>query len=145
MSGSKPANGTEPLGVEPLRLDKWLWAARFYKTRSLARQAIDGGHVRANGTSAKPSRPARVGDIVEIKRGEQAMECTIRALSHFRGPASVAANLYEETPASVERREREAARRHGQTDPQRPGGARPTKRQRRTLDRWRGGDEGNDA
>ena len=59
---------------EPLRLDKWLWAARFYKTRSLARQAIEAGHVRANGVSAKPSRPARRGELIAITRGEHALE-----------------------------------------------------------------------
>ena len=101
--------------------------------------------MRANGTSAKPSRLARVGDVLDIKLDEQAVTCTIRALSHLRGPASVAAQLYEETPASKERRERAVAERQALTHALRPGGARPTKRQRRSLDRWRGGGSTDDA
>lgn len=123
---------------EPLRLDKWLWAARFYKTRSLARQAIEAGHVRANGVSAKPSRPARIGDLIEIKRGEHAIECNIRRLSNQRGSASIAATLYEETPGSIDRREQISAERRLHSGAYRPGGTRPTKRERRNLDRWRG-------
>ncbi len=123
-----------------VRLDKWLWAARFFKTRSLATQEIDKGRIQVNGQVAKPSRDLKPGDMVEIRQGPVLRAIQVRALSHMRGPAPVAQALYEETPESVARRE-EAARQRRETPE--PALAieqgRPTKRDRRQLadwDRW---------
>ena len=123
-----------------VRLDKWLWAARFYKTRSLATQEIDKGRIQVNGQIAKPSRDLKPGDLVEIRQGPVLRAIQVRGVSHARGPAPVAQALYEETPESVARRE-EAARQRRETPE--PALAieqgRPTKRDRRQLadwDRW---------
>ncbi|MBC7994032.1 MAG: RNA-binding S4 domain-containing protein [Rhizobacter sp.] len=123
-----------------VRLDKWLWAARFFKTRSLATQEIDKGRIQVNGQVAKPSRDLKAGDVVEIRQGPVLRAIQVRALSNMRGPAPVAQALYEETPESVARRE-EAARQRRETPE--PALAieqgRPTKRDRRQLadwDRW---------
>ncbi|MBY0397904.1 MAG: hypothetical protein K2X91_15735, partial [Thermoleophilia bacterium] len=89
-----------------VRLDKWLWAARFFKTRTLATEAVQGGRVHVDGVRAKPARPVRVGEVVEITAGGTAWTVVVRALADKRGPATRAAALYEETPESVERRER---------------------------------------
>jgi ribosome-associated heat shock protein Hsp15 len=111
----------------------WLWAARFFKTRSLAKQAIEGGKVEVNGAGCKPSRPLHVGDRLKISRGEERLEVNVLALSGKRGPASVAATLYEESEAS--RLAREAAREQhrllGANGPPR----RPDKQARRELRR----------
>ena len=93
---------------QAVRADVWLWAARFFKTRSLAKQAIDGGKVEVNGAGCKPARTLHVGDKLRISRGEERLEVGVLGLSDKRGPASVAATLYEETEAS--RTAREAAR-----------------------------------
>ncbi len=123
-----------------VRLDKWLWAARFYKTRSLATQEIDKGRIQVNGQVAKPSRDVKPGDQIEIRQGPVARAIEVRALSNMRGAAPVAQALYAETPDSVARRE-EAARQRRETPE--PALAieqgRPTKRDRRQLadwDRW---------
>jgi ribosome-associated heat shock protein Hsp15 len=92
------------MSTDPVRLDKWLWAARLYKTRSLATVAINGGRVHVNGARVKPSRDARIGDVVSLTRGEDPMELTVRALSDKRRPASEAQKLYEETPESLSAR-----------------------------------------
>ena len=123
-----------------VRLDKWLWAARFYKTRSLATQEIDKGRIQVNGQVAKPSRDLKPGDLVEIRQGPVLRAIQVRGVSNARGPAPVAQALYEETPESVARRE-EAMRQRRETPE--PALAieqgRPTKRDRRQLadwDRW---------
>ena len=85
---------------ERVRLDKWLWAARFYKTRALASEAIGGGKVQVNGERAKRARPLQVGDEVRIRQGVYEYQVTVRALSARRGPASEAAGLYQESEAS---------------------------------------------
>lgn len=90
-----------------VRLDKWLWAARFYKTRSLARQMIDGGKVDYNGVKAKPSRTVEVGAIVKVLQGNVRKEVEILKISDVRGPATVAATLYKETEGSVKNREKQ--------------------------------------
>jgi ribosome-associated heat shock protein Hsp15 len=92
-----------------LRLDKWLWAARFFKTRSLATEAIAGGKVEVNGERAKPAKPLKLGDQVRLRLGPYEHTLIVRELSGRRGPASVAQTLYEETLASREARERLAA------------------------------------
>jgi len=97
--------------TERVRVDKWLWAARFFKTRGLASEAIQGGRVHVGGVRAKPAKEVRVGDTLEITIGQAAWTVVVRRLSDRRGPAVEAALLYEETPESRERRERLAAER----------------------------------
>lgn len=92
-----------------VRIDKWLWAARFFKTRSLATEAVDGGKVEINGERAKPSKLVRPGDELRLRLGPYEHVLIVRALGERRGPASVAQSLYEETPASKETREKLAA------------------------------------
>lgn len=116
-----------------VRIDKWLWAARLYKTRSLAAEAIDLGRVRIDGERIKLARAARIGDRLEVVAGEIRRELLIRALSAQRGPAPVAQQLYEETAASLARRERKRELlRHG-AEPARSIKGRPTKREGRAL------------
>ena len=120
-----------------VRLDKWLWAARFFKTRALSAEAIDKGRVRINGQVAKASREPRVGDVMELQREQELRTLVVRALSAVRGPASVAALLYEETAESIARRQAAAEQRRMAPEPaltQTMG--RPTKRDRRDLKAW---------
>lgn len=93
--------------IQEVRLDKWLWAARFYKTRSLARQMIDGGKVDYNGVKAKPSRTVEVGAIVKVLQGNVRQEVEVLKISDVRGPATVAATLYKETEESIKNREKQ--------------------------------------
>lgn len=124
--------------MDTQRLDTWLWVARLSKTRSLANEAVSGGRVQIDGQRAKPSRAVRPGDVVEITTGAAPRTVVVRALQARRGPAAEAQALYEETAESVRARERAAeARRLGAPQPER-GGGRPTKRDRRRLDRERG-------
>ena len=116
-----------------VRLDKWLWAARFYKTRSLAQQAIELGRVRIDGDRIKPARPARIGDVLDLQIGAQRWTIEIRALSSQRGPVPVAQTLYQETPASAARRAQRAL--VARTDPARELRGRPTKKEGRVLRR----------
>jgi ribosome-associated heat shock protein Hsp15 len=122
-----------------VRIDKWLWAARFYKTRSLAAEAISGGKVHVNGERAKPAKGLQVGDELEIRQGPYEYHVVVRGLSARRGPASQAAGLYEETSASREARERMALQlktMHTAFVPDQRG--RPTKRERRAIDQLKG-------
>ena len=120
------------------RLDKWLWAARFFKTRSLAHEAIAGGKVQVGGVRAKPARSVKVGDVLRIVAGEQHWEVVVRGLSDKRGPAPVARLLYEETADSLLARERNAqARTMGVEPALMMRGGRPTKRDRRDIERFR--------
>ena len=120
---------------EHVRIDKWLWAARFYKTRSQATDAIELGRVRVEGERVKAARAARVGERVEITQGEQRTVVVVRALSAVRGPAPVARALYEETTESAARRERAAQVRRYGAEPAATLQGRPTKRDRRRLER----------
>jgi ribosome-associated heat shock protein Hsp15 len=126
--------------VTGVRLDKWLWAARFFKTRSLAAEEIGRGRVQVNGQVAKASRELKPGDILQLRQGLVEREVLVRALSHVRGPAPQAQALYEETPASVTLRERAAEQRRLAPEPaQAITQGRPTKQDRRRLadwDRW---------
>ena len=123
--------------MDDVRLDKWLWAARFYKTRSLAVDEIAKGRVSVNGQPAKPARALRVADRVELRREGVIREVVVRALSEMRGPAPVAQALYEETPESIARRARQAEeRRFGAEPSQAIEQGRPTKRDRRRLADW---------
>jgi len=115
-----------------VRADVWLWAARMYKTRSLAKQAIDGGKVELNGSACKPAKAMHVGDIVRLMRGNERVEVVVQGLSDRRGPAAHAQALYEETPQSVAHRANEAAMRRLHAQAPRPAG-RPGKQDRRLL------------
>ena len=121
-----------------VRIDKWLWAARIFKTRTLAADAVDLGRVRINGERIKPAREARPGDRVEVQLGEVRLDLVIRALSGQRGPASTAQQLYEETAESRMRRQmRRESLRYG-AEPARSIKGRPTKRDGRALRSARG-------
>jgi ribosome-associated heat shock protein Hsp15 len=123
-----------------VRLDKWLWAARFFKTRSLAADEIARHRVQVNGQVAKASRELKPGDEVQLRQGPMSRTVTVRALSQVRGPASVAQTLYEETAASTAAREAQALQRRVAPEPALSiEQGRPTKRDRRQLadwDRW---------
>lgn len=121
-----------------LRIDKWLWAARFYKTRSLAAQEIGKGRVLVNDQPAKPAREIAAGDHVSVRKGEMTTRVHVVALSAVRGPAPVAQKLYKETPDSIAARERAAEMRRLAPEPaQSIRLGRPTKRERRQIDRMR--------
>ena len=122
----------------PLRIDKWLWAARFFKTRSLAAKAVDGGKVRVNSEVAKPSRALRVGDLVSIRAGELEWVLEVLALSRQRGPAAQAALLYAEREDSRARRLAAMAQRKTQPHPAAGVKGRPTKKDRRLIHRFTG-------
>ena len=119
-----------------VRLDKWLWAARLYKTRSLATVAVNGGKVRVGGERVKPSRDVRLGDVISLTRGSDPMELTVRGISGKRGKAVDAQALYEETAASVAiRAERATLRRSRALDNPAPA-KRPDKKSRRQIIRF---------
>ena len=121
-----------------VRLDKWLWAARFYKTRSLAAEAIAGGKVQVNGERVKRAKPMQIGDEVRIRQGPYEHQIGVREISERRGPASDAARLYEEKPESRAAREAMALQLkslHAAFVPER---GRPTKKDRREIEKLRG-------
>jgi len=118
-----------------LRLDKWLWAARFFRTRSLAKAAIEGGKVQLRGQRVKVSREIAVGDELTVRQGFDTREVTVRALSAQRRGASEAQQLYSESEESLARREAEAAARRAQPAPLHPH-RRPSKRERRQIHRF---------
>ena len=121
-----------------VRVDKWLWAARFFKTRSLAKAAIEGGKVQLDGQRVKVSREIAIGDRLTIRQGWDEKEITIRNLSDQRGPAAVAKALYEESEESVARREKEALLRRAAGGLNKPN-HRPDKHERRQISRLRRG------
>ncbi len=121
------------------RLDKWLWVARFFKTRGLAAAAISGGKVQVAGERVKPSRHVAPGTRLEIRRGPIEWHVVVRAVAKHRRPAAEAALLYEETPQSVARREREAERRRLEAGARRERLGRPSKRARRDATRLKSG------
>lgn len=125
------------------RVDKWLWCARFYKTRSLAAKAVNGGHVRVNGTRVKPARDVSVGDELTIQRGTDRIECTVVSIPERRGPSSEAQASYRESDASIARRETRALERRAMSAILRqPTPGRPDKKTRRLLrERFRGNRE----
>ncbi|HWL29621.1 MAG TPA: RNA-binding S4 domain-containing protein [Burkholderiaceae bacterium] len=125
--------------MEKIRLDKWLWAARFYKTRSLAAAEITKGRVMVNDQFAKPAREVGPGDLVSVRKEFPAVHVRVCAISSVRGPAPAARQLYEETPESVAERERAAEMRRLAPEPAHDLAAgRPTKRDRRRIDSLRG-------
>jgi ribosome-associated heat shock protein Hsp15 len=123
--------------LESVRIDKWLWAARFFKTRSAATEAVDGGRVHVNGERVKPSKEVRLADVIEVRIAEIRQTVVVKAVADKRGPARVAATLYEETADSVEARERFAAERRLSRTPGADLGPRPTKQARRRIDALR--------
>jgi len=125
-------------GDDRVRLDKWLWAARFYKTRSLASEAIAGGKVQVNGDRAKRARPLQVGDEVRVRQGPYEHLVVVRALSARRGPAAAAAELYEERPESRAAREAMALQLKTLHAAFVTEKGRPTKRDRREIERVKG-------
>jgi ribosome-associated heat shock protein Hsp15 len=125
--------------VDPVRIDKWLWAARFFKTRGLAAEAVKGGRVHLNEQPAKPSKDVKVGDRLEITIGQTRFVVDVRTTAQRRGPATEAAKLYEETQESREARERAAEQRRLAPAPAPDLGGRPTKRDRRRFERSRRG------
>jgi ribosome-associated heat shock protein Hsp15 len=120
-----------------VRLDKWLWAARFFKTRSIARDAVSGGKVHLNGHRAKPGRSLNPGDELRIQRGEEEYTITVLELSPRRGPASVAQGMYEESEESRKRREQLADARKLERQERTMRERRPDKRQRRKIIRFK--------
>nr|WP_297532357.1 RNA-binding S4 domain-containing protein [uncultured Roseateles sp.] len=137
-SAHSPSAGSGgSIGSTGVRLDKWLWAARFFKTRSIAVDEIGKGRVTLNGQAAKASRDVRVGDVVKLRQGQVDREVKVAGLSSVRGPAPVAQTLYEETPHSLAARERAAeARRLAPEPADAIEQGRPTKQDRRRLADW---------
>jgi ribosome-associated heat shock protein Hsp15 len=123
-----------------LRIDKWLWCARFFKTRSLAAEAVNKGRVRLDGEPCKVSKEVRIGDLILIEIERYKWEIRVLGICEVRGPAVVAQTLYEETAESRARRELEMARRKNFREPSEALAGRPTKRDRRVIDRFSGGD-----
>ena len=123
--------------LEAVRVDKWLWAARFFKTRAAATDAVLGGRVHVNGTRAKPAKELKVGDTVEVTLHAQRRTVRVTALSDKRGPASAAALLYAETPESLAARARDALQRRLARPLGADLGERPSKRDRRRLEALR--------
>jgi ribosome-associated heat shock protein Hsp15 len=122
--------------TDEVRLDIWLWSARFFKTRSLSKEAIESGKIDVNGVGAKPAKALRVGDEVRIVRGEERFEIVVVALARQRGPAEIAQGLYAETEASKAARDREREqRRLAGADLSHPQ-KRPDKRSRRLIRRF---------
>ena len=117
-----------------MRLDKWLWAARFFKTRSLAQQAVVGGRVQLNGVRTKPAHEVKAGDMVDVRVGEWRWEVKLKALAERRGPAEEARKLYDETAASRAERQRRGDLRRWGAEPAAELKGRPTKRDRRQID-----------
>ena len=119
--------------TDRIRLDKWLWAARFYKTRSLAKAAVEGGKVHLNGARVKAAKEVVSGDTLTVTRGEVEQTVIVAAISARRGSASIAATLYDETAESIDKREQHRAERRMLAAGLRVPKTRPNKRQRRAL------------
>ena len=128
----------QEVSVEVERLDKWLWAARFFKTRGLAVEAITGGKVQVADQRVKPARLIRTGDRIRIRKGELLWEVIVQGLCTQRRPAPKAVLLYEETQESKAHRDEEMARRRQMAAHHTPGAGRPTKRNRRKLTELKG-------
>jgi ribosome-associated heat shock protein Hsp15 len=137
MSSLRVVSHHSPIDTQ--RIDKWLWVARLLKTRSLAIEAVRGGHVQVNGQRVKASKEVRPGDRVELRLGARRMALDVRALAPRRGPASEAALLYEETPESRAAREQAAAEAKLAAPQRWSQGGRPTKRDRRRMEATRRG------
>jgi ribosome-associated heat shock protein Hsp15 len=126
-----------PPSLAPVRIDKWLWAARFFKTRSLASEAVDGGKIQVNGDRAKPSKAVKPGDEVRVRLGPYEHLLIVQGTAERRGPASVAATLFRETEESRAAREKLHWQLTAAAPAMEPEKGRPTKRDRRDLERFR--------
>jgi len=136
MARKSALSDSGPGNEKKIRIDKWLWAARFYKTRSLASEAIKGGKVSVNTHRVKPGREVAPGDILVLRQGFDEKTVLVKMLSDKRGPATVAQQLYQETADSIQKREKEKELRK-LAGVQRPhGDGRPTKRSRRQIHRF---------
>jgi ribosome-associated heat shock protein Hsp15 len=122
---------------DSVRIDKWLWAARFFKTRSMATDAVDGGKIRLNGERPKPARGVKIGDKLVIDNGSTEWEVVVDGLAEQRGSAAIAQTLYTETQESILRREQKAEQRKFFREPAEMIKGRPTKRDRRQIDKSR--------
>lgn len=127
---------SEPQANTEIRLDKWLWPARFFKTRALAAEAVTGGKVNINGARTKPSRAIRPGDELTIRRGSYEWTVIVKGSSRLRGPASQAQQLYEETEESKRKREAAAAQLKLERPTEFDSPGRPSKKDRRAMERW---------
>src|SRR5690349_5228508 len=125
--------------IDETRIDKWLWAARFFKTRSQATAAVTGGKVEINGDPAKPSKPVKVGDRIRLRLGPAEYRITVTGIGERRGSAAVAQSLYEESAESIAERQRIASERRFASAPSYEEKGRPSKKDRRDLERWRRG------
>lgn len=123
----------EKAPIESMRADQWLWSARFFKTRSLAKHAIEGGKIEINDAHCKPAKLLRIGDRVKLTRGIERLEVSVMALYEKRGPAALAATMYSESPESATRREREAEAQRLARMAFTPSEGRPSKRDRRDI------------
>jgi len=134
MKVKREEHATHDVEASRVRFDKWLWAARFYKTRTLAAEAIENGQARINSQHVRPAHAVRCGDLITVRKHGLVWEIEVSGVTDRRGPASEAIKLYRETVESAAARERELQMRHAaaQADPKFPG--RPTKRQRRKLE-----------
>jgi ribosome-associated heat shock protein Hsp15 len=119
--------------MSPVRIDRWLWAARFFKTRSLAKAAVEGGKVHVDGQRSKPAKTVRVGQTVEVRKGTVLMTVIVRDLAEQRGSAQIAQALYEETPESIEKREIMSSRRKMERAGLQVPSTKPSKKDRRDL------------
>ncbi len=136
----KPAQAQNHAQMERIRIDKWLWAARLYKTRSLACMEVNSGRVEVNAQTVKPSREIKAGDTLQIRQGDVRRVIVVQRISDQRGPAPVAQQLYRETEESILLRERAAEQRRLTREPARSiEHGRPTKRDRRTIEIVRSG------
>ena len=120
-----------------VRLDIWLWSARFFKTRSLCKQAIDGGKVEVNGNKGKASKLITAGDIISVSRGQEKISVMVVSLAEKRGPAAIATQLYQETEDSIKAREKQAEIRQLNQASHNPPRQRPDKKQRRQIHRFK--------
>ena len=127
-----------------IRIDRWLWAARFFKTRSLAKTAVEGGKVHVDGQRTKPAKELRLGQTLTIRKGLQEQTVVVEALSEQRGAATVAQTLYKETPESIELREISVSRRRMERAGLTVPSGRPNKKDRRALSQLKSLDEGWD-
>ena len=132
MSNDKETEQTN----EPIRIDKWLWNARFFKTRSLAAEAITGGKIDVNGARTKPSRIMHIGDQLSIRRGPYEWTVVVKGIAKLRGPASEAQLLYEETEESIRKREMASAQLKLERPPEFHSPGRPSKKDRRAVLRF---------
>ncbi len=121
-----------------MRIDKWLWAARFFKTRAIASRSCDLGRILSNGQPAKPAREVKAGDVLQVKNDSGDFQIEVLALSEMRGPAAVAVTLYRETDASRELRQKLAEERKAMPQFEALRNGRPSKRDRRNINRLRG-------